>query len=273
MKKCLFVLTTCIILGSCAMDDTNMSVSDSPSADDIPEPAQPLDSGGQQEVEESPVPDEPPCEEQPPVYRIPELIINELGTESVIVSGTTRAEFIEFKIKTDGNLGGLRVFILANSASPVQTVYDFPTVEVKKDEFVVLHLRTSDPSSIDELGTNLAESGGHNSSPTARDLWLSGTDKRLYKTAIVYIADLNGAIIDVVIMSDNPLASWQSAQFIETASLINTQSAWSGLPFNSSSATSTRTINRYAVTQSAINSSANWYITPTSGATPGAPNR
>jgi len=36
-------------------------------------------------------------------------------------------------------------------------------------------------------------------------------------------------------MSDNLLASWQSAQFIETAALINAQNAWSGLPFNSSS--------------------------------------
>jgi hypothetical protein len=83
------------------------------------------------------------------------FIINELGTEFVIVSAAIRAEFIEFKIKIDGILCGLRVFFFSNSASPVQTVYDFLAVEVKKDDLVVLHLRTSDPSSIDEFRTNL----------------------------------------------------------------------------------------------------------------------
>jgi len=133
----------------------DIPISDTPSAEDTPvseekEATEPPESDGQQEIEESPVSVETPQvveppihdeshgEEPPTVYRIPGLIIKEIGIESVIVSGAIRAEFIEFIIKTDGNLGGLLVFILANSASPVQTIYDFPAAEVKKDDLLDL---------------------------------------------------------------------------------------------------------------------------------------
>jgi hypothetical protein len=86
--------------------------------------------------------------------RVPQMRINELRTEL----SKSKAEFIEFKAFGDGNLGALRLFIASNYKSPL--VYEFPPVEVKNNEYIVLHLRTTEADSRDELGNNLAESGG-----------------------------------------------------------------------------------------------------------------
>ena len=212
--------------------------------------------------------------------RIPDLVINELCTEYANVTAGRKAEFIEFKMKSDGNLGAMRVFIIGNSNAARETIYEFSPVEVKKDEYVVLHLRTYDPASKNEYG-DLAESGGLNSSPTARDFWIPGTTKLLHKTAVVYVVDQDDRIINAVMICENPAAPWPKDYFFEAANSLFEQGAWQAADgitsrpadaVNSSGTTNTRTICRDETLAGNSGSNADWYITATSSATPGGEN-
>ena len=201
--------------------------------------------------------------------RMPELAINELCTEYANAAAGRKAEFIEFKMMSDGNLGAMRVFIIGNSNAAKQTIYEFSPVEVQKDDYVVLHLRTYDPASVDEYGSDLAESGGMNSSAAARDFWIPGTTKLLHKTAMIYVMDQDDHILNAVMISENPNLPWPKDYFAETAGLLFEQGAWNGGPVSSAGTTNTRTICRDETLKDISSSNADWYITVTSGATPG----
>jgi len=207
--------------------------------------------------------------------RIPELVINELRTEF----SRPRAEFIEMRMRTAGNLGALRLFIASNAGNPL--VYEFPSVEVAAGEFVTLHLRLLEEASRDELGTNLAESGGTDSSPTARDLWVPVTSKLLRRTDIVYLLDQDGRVVDAVVLSETAGDSWGRSNLEDAAAFLLREGAWrsaDGIAIRPSDAvrtasvTATRTVNRDERLLHNSRSPADWYITATRGATPGRPN-
>ena len=213
--------------------------------------------------------------------RMPDLVINELCTEYVNNDGKRRAEFIEFKVKSDGNLGAMRVFIAGNSNAARQTIYEFSPVEVRRGDYIVLHLRTYDPASRNEYGNDLAQSGGLNSSPNARDFWIPGTTKLLHKTSFVYVLDQDDRVLSAVMLCENPNAPWPKDYFFDTAAFLFEQGAWQsedGISCRPSDAvrtsgtTNTRTICRDETLGKNSNSSADWYITATSGATPGTVN-
>ncbi|MCL2214756.1 MAG: hypothetical protein FWC06_06035 [Treponema sp.] len=205
--------------------------------------------------------------------RTPQLVINELCVEMSTDSTGTRAEYIEFKMKTDGNLGGLQVYITTNSTKPKQTIYELPSVEVKKDDYVVLHLRAYDSESRNEYGSNLAESGGRNSSPAARDLWVFDTEKLINKTSIVYIADQDGVILDAVMLSVKGSPVWPNDYMTKAAAFLLEQGVWNGNPIDSEKTTNTRTVCRYETLQRNSKSFADWYIAGTNGFSPGGANK
>jgi len=242
-----------------------------------------------------PPPVEPPevetPETEPPIIEPPEIIppivppnitmllINELKTEYSY--SAKRAEFIEFKILTAGNLNGISVHILNNASNPF--VYNFPAVDVAKGEYVTLHLRTVDSNCKDELGDNLALSGGIDSCPTARDLWVAGSEKYLYKTDIVYIKDASGNILDAVVMNDKPSATWNNSQshFQAITEFLCSVGAWESADGEKPTAydavdTSTvgsnymRSVCRYEWRQNHFNTS-DWYVSKTNYS-PGLPN-
>ncbi|MCL2765916.1 MAG: hypothetical protein FWD40_11670 [Treponema sp.] len=208
--------------------------------------------------------------------RMPQLVINEICTEY----SNPRTEFIEFKMKTAGNLGAMRVFIIGNSAASSRTIFEFSPVEVKKDEYVVLHLRSVEDSVKNEYGSNLDESGGRNASPTARDFWIPGNTKLIHKTSMIYVLDQDDNVLNAVMLCENPNLPWPKDYFTETANFLFEKSAWKSSDgitcrpadaIPSAATTNTRTINRDETTAN-TNSAANWYVTVTSGATPGRPN-
>jgi len=209
----------------------------------------------------------------------PALQINELRTE---YSGAKlKAEFIEFKMLSDGNLGGLSVFAVSNNKAPI--VYDFEQVEVNAGEYVVLHLRKLEESSKNEYGKSLDESGGTDSSPTARDFWVPGTSKLLRKTDAVYVLDQNGWVLDAVMIAENS-DSWQKKDyFAKTAELLFSKGAWKSateaVPGVADAVDSsgiktsiTRSISRKETTEN-THTKADWYVTSNSGATPGSQNK
>jgi hypothetical protein len=209
--------------------------------------------------------------------RMPELVINELCTEY----SNPRTEFIEFKMRSNGNLGAMRVFIVGNSNASRETIYEFKPVEVKKDEYVVLHLRTVEEDCRDEYGPRLDESGGRNASPTARDFWIPGNTKRMHKEATaVYVLDQDDRVLCGVMISNQAVNWWGKEYFAEVAELLFSQDAWKSASgqicgpidaINTTGTTNTRTINRDETVKN-TNTAADWYITATSGATPGRPN-
>ncbi|MCL2600502.1 MAG: hypothetical protein FWD88_04910 [Treponema sp.] len=207
--------------------------------------------------------------------RIPPLWITELRTDY----SRPRAEFIELRTFGAGNLGALRVFIASNARNPL--VYEFPPVEVGSGEYITLHLRKIEDASRDELGTNLAESGGADSSPTGRDLWVPGTVKLLRRTDIVYLLDQDDRVVDAVVLSETGDQAWARSHFADAAEFLFRAGAWQsrdGMEIRPSDAvrttgtTVTRTINRDETLAENSRSAADWYITVTSGATPGRPN-
>jgi hypothetical protein len=207
--------------------------------------------------------------------RKPELIINELRTEY----SKPRAEFIEFKIVSAGNLGSLRVFIAGNN-NPM--VYEFLPVEVYEDEYIVLHLRTLEDSCVDEYGDSLDESGGTDSSPAARDFWVPGSAKLLRKTDAVYVMDQDDIVLTAVMLSENPDDWWARESLSQTAELFYNQGAWKSPAGNiCSPADAISSLNiKTAITRSIsrdetinnTNTASDWYVTANSGATPGLPN-
>jgi len=207
--------------------------------------------------------------------RIPPMRITELRTEY----SKPRAEFIELRTFAAGNLGALRVFIAGNAKSPL--VYEFPPVEVRAMEYITLHLRKLDENSRDELGSNLAESAGADSSATARDLWIPGTAKLLRKTDIVYILDQDDGVVDAVVLSENADPVWSRSHLADAAEFLFASGAWKsgdGTGIRPSDAvrtvgtTATRTINRNEALRENSRSPEDWYITATGGATPGKAN-
>jgi hypothetical protein len=213
--------------------------------------------------------------------RMPALVINELCTEYTTVAAGRKPEFIEFKMKSAGNLGAMRVVILGNTNASRRTVFEFMPVEVKEGEYVVLHLRTVDESNVNEYGDDLSLSGGVNASPTARDFWIPGNSKLIHKAAsVVYVLDQDDNVLDAVMISATPDAWWNRDYFAEAATFLFEKGAWKspegkiGSPadaVNSNTTTGTRTICRDE-TKENTNTAADWYITATSGATPGKPN-
>ena len=209
--------------------------------------------------------------------RMPGIVINELCTEYA----NPRTEFIEFKITSNGNLGAMRVFIVGNSNASRETIFEFKPLEVKKDEYITLHLRTVEEGCIDEYGTRKDESAGRNAFPTARDFWIPGNTKRMHKEATaVYVLDQDDKVLCAVMISNQTANWWGKEYFAEVAELLFSQDAWKSKsgqicgPADAISTvrtTNTRTINRDETVKN-TNTAADWYITATSGATPGREN-
>lgn len=206
--------------------------------------------------------------------RIPRLLITELRTEYA----NPKAEFIELKTLEAGNLGALRVFIAGNGLR--DPVYEFPPTEVAAGEYLVLHLRSPETGARDETGTDRNLSGGTEAFPDVRDFWVPGSVKRLRKTDAVLVMNQDNAILDGVLLSENPTPAWTKEDLTKAAELLAAQGAWisaAGKTLSPSDAvsakgtTATRTICRNE-TAADNNSAADWYITASSKASPGKPN-
>jgi hypothetical protein len=194
--------------------------------------------------------------------RMPDFVINEIRTSY----SKPKVEFIELKTLQAGNLGALRLFAAYDKEK--EAIFEFPPVEVKAGEYVVVHSRSIESGLVDETGTTLTESKGTDAS-SGRDFWIPGVLK-LHSTNAIYAMDQDNRIIDGVLLV-NSKYPWKEP-VAAAASLLVSQGAWAegdGEAVNSDGESVTRTICRGSRDS---NSSSDWYITVTSGATPGRPN-
>ncbi|MDR1904686.1 MAG: hypothetical protein LBQ88_20670 [Treponema sp.] len=216
--------------------------------------------------------------------RLPPLLINELRTEhssSTTKTGKVeRIEFVELKTLSAGNLAALRLFIA--SYSMTEPIFEFPSVEVKSGEYIVVHLRTLETGTVNETGADLGASAGTDASPTGRDFWYPDTTAQLGMTDAVFLLDQDNRVLDSVVLSKTA-DKWSKEVFADAAKFLAQQGAW--LPGNgkagtipgpadaviTESTTATRTICRdESITDT--NKAADWYITDTSKASPGTKN-
>ncbi|MCL2007487.1 MAG: hypothetical protein FWG77_05320 [Treponema sp.] len=196
--------------------------------------------------------------------RMPKLIFNEVRTEY----SRPRVEFVEFLILEAGNLGALRLFIASVSVSV--PVYEFMPAEINAGEYLVLNLRT-----IEDV------------SDSPNELHLPGNTKLLRRTDALWLMDQDDNILDALLLSENPGPVWASQNLIMAAELFGRHNAWqvdggaegrAPTPADAvitSGTTATRTINRDESTppsRSPSGRAENWYITVTSGNSPGRLN-
>jgi len=211
--------------------------------------------------------------------RMPQLAINELRTDYSNSNSRIRVEFIEFKTKTAGNLGAMRVFLAGGSQKP--SMYEFSPVEVSSGEYIVLHLRKMEEACKDEYTSNLAESGGFPSSSEGRDFWYPGTEKLINKTAgFVYVLDQDDNVLAAVMHSEAPSLWWTKDYLAEAAEFLHQKGAWTSDTggvcrpadaISSANMSATRTACRDETAQDKKTASG-WYIANTSGDTPGKKN-
>ncbi|MDR2402943.1 MAG: hypothetical protein LBD78_02825 [Spirochaetaceae bacterium] len=211
---------------------------------------------------------------------IPPLMITEVRTEY----SKPKVEFVELRTLRAGNVGAMRLFI---ASSGMETpVFEFPPAEVGADEYLVVHLRTLEPESINETGGDLGASpysGDNEALPEARDFWVPGTTKRIKKTDIILCVDQDDRIIDALLLSETSDPWWKTEDLAKAAEMAGRQDAWlsleaaaeqlpgPGSAVSSRYTTATRSISRDEATPDS-NSAADWYITATSNATPGRLN-
>jgi hypothetical protein len=203
--------------------------------------------------------------------RMPTLVFNEIRTEY----SKPKVEFVEFYVLEPGNMGAIRLFFagypMANPA------YEFAPIEVSAGDYIVLHLRTVEEGCVDEIGDDLSLSGGTEANPKARDLWIPGNNKMLHKTDVLLLMDQDDRVLDGILLCENPDSGWGKSKekdIAAAAELLGLQSAWIPDPAGAvctNGTTNTRTICR-AQSASPAQGPENWYITATSGATPGKPN-
>jgi len=267
--------------------DTNITVQDEgDTVIIVPTETEPEDGDPPTETEpptvtEPPTDIEPPTETEPPDFT-PLIVINELRTE--FSSSPKHAEYIEFKVKKSGNLQGIKLYCMWSSIMPY--VFNLPAIDVKEGYYITYHLRTLESSNINELGDNLALSGGNDACSTARDLYVSGTgDKWLHKTDIVYLQDADGNILDAVVLNETPDTAWSKERqhFTELLNFLFSKGAWvsssGGLPnhldavdTSTVGSATTRSICRYE-NSADTNTKNDWYVTDNNGNSPGLPNK
>lgn len=191
--------------------------------------------------------------------RVPQVVINEIRTEY----SKPKVEFIELKVLSDGNLGGMELVVASDEDS-----YILPAVEVKSGDLVVIHYRNIEEGCVNELAENLFLSTATESSG-ARDLWLENEKARIAKSDVILLKNkIQGDIVDAVLFSESSFSNWKTDFMSECASLAISSESWVGKNANSDGLTTTRTLSR----QNLNKDSSAWIVVATSKATPGKEN-
>lgn len=193
--------------------------------------------------------------------RIPKVVINEIRTEY----SKPKVEFIELKVLSDGNLGGMEL-ITASDGS--ENSYVIPSVEVKSGDYVVIHYRNIEDGCIDEL-ENDKELSTATESSSSRDLWIENSSARIAKSDVIILKErIQGNIADGIIFTESSFSAWKTDYMAECAEVLISSEAWSGESVISDGLTTTRTLSR----QNLNKDKSAWIVVGTSKATPGKEN-
>ncbi len=135
-----------------------------------------------------------------------------------------RTEVVELVVTESGNTTGFEI-VSGNYGEDKKFV--FPGIEVKAGEVVVVHYRSIGEGCIDELGDELNEAYGPESSG-ARDLWVAGNAKLLTKNDVVVLRNsLEDSYMDAILMSESGKVVWAKELQAQMAAEAVLQGVWS----------------------------------------------
>ncbi|MCQ2611143.1 MAG: hypothetical protein MJ169_05285 [Treponema sp.] len=189
------------------------------------------------------------------------------------------SEYIELFITKDGNLFGLELYTAADNRK-----YSLPLCEVKKGEYVVVHLRSEYENCISETENDLNASKAKGSVTKSRDIWCEGNSAALSSTADIVLLKnkFNQQIIDCVMYCRKDYAlneDWKSASLIKARDECIKQNIWSKncVPADAVYSRERKSIGYLSRTDIASlkfkTSASAWRGTAKSRQTPGRPNR
>ncbi|MDE5899493.1 MAG: hypothetical protein K2H09_09580, partial [Treponemataceae bacterium] len=204
---------------------------------------------------------------------LPEIEITEI--HSMYAKGTSagqdvyKNEFIELHIMADGNLSGLELFSAYDGESKL---YSLPAVEVKKDEVVVVHLRTKGDGCVNEVGDNLALATAKYSNDAVRDLWSENEDARLGdKMDVILLRNNDGRLLDSVLYACEADTEWKNAAMQAAAESAVDAGLWGPDASVSSAARADGMTASKSLVKAAGKAHAEaWSVTATNKETPGA---
>jgi hypothetical protein len=216
---------------------------------------------------------------------IPAMVLSEVRTEYSKTTSSTRVEFVEFVVLSDGNTAGME-FISTYDGEDEK--YTFPYIKVLAGEYIVLHMRTLDEDAITETDDDLLASNAKDSS-AARDLWIDNTDARIGADDVLLLKDReNGTILDAVLYSRSGKDDWSKDEMSIAAKEAYSEGIWieGYMPENatcSDTITLTRTLSRQNIDDCIEKQSlgdeqpysvlaSDWIIVNTSCCTPGEVN-
>ncbi len=136
------------------------------------------------------------------------------GIASVNKVKVHKGEYVELYVLEDGNLSGIEI---SSASDGSKTKYVIPPCDVKKGDYVTVHMRKGNTKKvvedgmISELDSNLLLST-HVDSSSSRDLWSENLDAVFPDNDVVYVRNSqDSSIIDAVIFGKSSLKSWNSA--------------------------------------------------------------
>ena len=222
--------------------------------------------------------------------RVPRLKITEIrpiysaSDKTVTVNGEKiktkvyKSEFIELKSLSDGNLCGVEI-VSGNDGEDRKIT--LPALEVKKDEIIIVHLRThaEEKGAVSELESDFTLSTGYYSSDFARDIWIEN-EKKILDTdqdVVVLRDSQTQTLLDAVLYSNSKKAftDWKTTFMKDLLNQILSQNLWESdsesgelsvsSAFDSIGLTATKSILRIGVK----NCSESFQISKSNGETPG----
>ena len=181
-----------------------------------------------------------------------DLAINEVrnayssSTNSSSEIKTYKCEFIELIARSDGNLAGIEII----NASEAEKKYSLPPVEVKKGDYITVHLRSMEEGCINETGDDISLSFATDSCDSARDFWQDNQKARLGLQDIIIIQNsADKTILDALLYTTSAKNEW-SEDFEPYLKEIENQGAWTDTDGNITTSISSALITDY-ITSSA----------------------
>jgi len=212
--------------------------------------------------------------------RVPRTIVNELTPRG----STDHPDLVELKVLQDGDMGGLVLYVGTPSSFDARLV--FPSFEIARGSFIVVHCRPSgDPSEVDET-SDVAASGGADASPAARDFWLRGCTGLGGNNGVISVyARSGGPLLDGLLYSnrtsdsDERYRGFGSSDVLERADELTRDGGWRAAGalvapedgIDPDGSTATRSICRSSASLD-TDARGDWHIVPTRGSTFGAEN-
>ena len=211
----------------------------------------------------------------------PVMVISEISDYYSRKDGT--CEYIELYAVTSGNLFGLELISASDDRH-----FALPCAEVKKGEYVIVHLRSESDDCISETGENLFLSKAKGSVNGVRDIWIDNEESVLNSTAeIIMLKNKARSIVTDCVMycrQDYALENevWKNEKLNGASKICLDYGLWEGegKPSDAVYSLKRKTISHVSRTNikslngnsGVKNSKENWTGTAKSKSTPGYPN-